>query len=220
MIYFVLLFVEIVLLFFLSGSVSKNLSRFLSINFLSIIFLPGVVIHELSHLLIATILFVPVGDMEFSPRKDNDGLKLGSVKIAQTDPLRRSLIGFAPVFVGLMIVVGLVYSFGLNIYSLQKNLYIFIALIPVLIYLLFAISNTMFSSKADMKGTIEVILTLLVILTGLYVLGFRLQLAYLGRIFTKEFIEVIQKSSLFLLAPIVIDIVLLRVMKLFTGSRS
>jgi hypothetical protein len=200
--------------------VSKNLSRFLSINFLSIIFLPGVVVHELSHLLIATVLFVPVGDMEFSSRKDNDGLKLGSVKIAQTDPLRRSLIGFAPVFVGLMIIVGLVYFFGLNISFLQKNFYIFIASILVLIYLLFAISNTMFSSKADMKGTIEVVLTLLVIFAGFYIIGFRLPLVYLEKIFTKEFVGVIQKSALFLLVPIAIDIVLLRIIKLFNGSRS
>jgi hypothetical protein len=218
-IYFISLLVEIVLLFFLSGSVSKTLSKFLSINSLSIIFLPGVIIHELSHLLIATILFVPVGDMEFTPRKDGDGLKLGSVKIAQTDPLRRSLIGFAPIFMGLMIVVGLVYFFGLNISFLQKNIYIFVASITISTYLLFAISNTMFSSKADMKGTIEIVLTLLIIFAGLYVLGLRFQLAYLDKILTKELIGVIQKSILFLLAPIAIDVVLLGIIKALTGRQ-
>jgi hypothetical protein len=219
MVYSVLLFVEITILFFLSRSVSKNLSKFLSINSLSIIFLPGVIIHEISHLLVATILFVPVGDMEFTPKKDNNGLKLGSTKIAKTDPLRRCLIGFAPVFVGLMIVVGLVYSFGQNVLLLQKNLYIFITAILALIYLLFTISNTMFSSRADMEGALEVLLTLLIIFAISYVLGFRFPLAYLDKIFIKEFVGVIQKSTLFLLAPIAIDIILLRIMKLFNGSQ-
>jgi hypothetical protein len=219
-IYFILLFVEIVILFFLSRSVSKTLSRFLSINSLSIIFLPGVIIHEISHLLIATVLFVPVGDMEFTPKKDNNGLglKLGSIKIAKTDPLRRCLIGFAPVFVGLMLVVGLVYFFGQNIIFFQKNLFIFITAILALIYLLFAISNTMFSSRADMEGALEVLLTILIIFAISYVLGFRFSSAYLGRILTKEFVGAIQKSTLFLLAPIVIDIVLLRIVRALRGK--
>jgi hypothetical protein len=220
MLYLVLLFAEIVFLFFLSGLVTKNLSRFLSISLLSFIFLPGVIIHELSHLLIATILFVPVGDMEFAPRRDGDGLKLGSVKIAEVDPFRRSLIGFAPVFVGLLLVIGMVYLFNLNIVFLQKNPYVFLASIFILAYLLFAISNTMFSSKVDMRGAIEVLLTLLIILVGLYVVGFRLPLTYFNSIFAKELVGIVQKSALFLFAPIVIDLILLRTIKLFSGSRN
>ncbi|MBF8250153.1 MAG: hypothetical protein HW400_754, partial [Candidatus Levybacteria bacterium] len=127
MIYFALLFVEIIILFLLSRLVNKTLSKFLSINLLSFIFLPGIIVHELSHLFVAMILFVPVGEMEFVPKKHGNSVKLGSVEIAKTDPIRRSLIGFAPVFAGLGFVVGAVYLFSINFLFFQnQNLAVFI----------------------------------------------------------------------------------------------
>jgi len=221
MIYSVLLFVEIIILFLLSRAVSKTFSKFMSINLMSFIFSPGIIIHELSHLFAAAILFVPVGDMEFTPKKSGNGVRLGSIKIAKTDPIRRSMIGFAPVLMGLAIIIGIVYLFGSNVLFFQnQNPYIFIAVIFVLIYLLFAISNTMFSSKADMEGTAEILIVVFMILGVIYILGFRPPLAILDKIFTKALIELIQKSILFLLAPIIIDLVILGAIKLFTGSRS
>ena len=200
---------------------SKTLSRFMSIDLMSFIFSPGIIVHELSHLFMAVILFVPVGDMEFTPKKSGNGVKLGSIEIAKTDPIRRSMIGFAPIFIGLAIVVGIVYLFGSNILFFQNlNLYVFIAVIFVLIYLLFAISNTMFSSKADMEGTLEILIAILIILGAAYILGFRPSAIALDKIFTKNFIEIIQKSTYFLLVPIVIDLFILGAIKLFTGSRS
>jgi hypothetical protein len=188
---------------------------------MSVIFLPGVIIHELSHLLTAIILFVRVGDMEFMPKREGDGLKLGSVEIARTDPLRRSLIGFAPVFVGFLLVVGVVYFFTSNFLFFQnKNIYIFIAAIFVLVYLLFAISNTMFASRRDMEGTVEVLIVLTIIFLGFYVFGFRPSLSDLNKIFTKGFVGIIQKSGLFLLAPIIIDLLILGSIALFTSRRS
>ena len=219
MAYFGLLFIEIAILFFLSKKISKELSKFMSINLLSFFFLPGVIIHELSHLLIAAILLVPVGHMEFSPKKSGDGLKLGSIEIAKTDPIRRSIIGFAPVFAGIMIVVGIVYFFSINILFFQdKNPYVFLGAILGVIYLLFAISNTMFSSSRDMEGTIETIVTLLIIVLLLYFLGLRLPLSLvLG--FLENNIDLVKKSTLFLSVPIVIDVVILSVLKVFYKRR-
>ncbi len=198
---------------------SKTLSKFISINFLSFLFLPGVIIHELSHLLMAVILFVPVGDMEFTPKISPNGLKLGSLEIAKTDPIRRSIIGFAPVFVGFMIVVGIVYLFSSNMEFLKdKDSYILGAAILGAAYLLFAVSNTMFSSSRDMEGTVEILITLLIIFVSAYILGFRPQLSF-ERILTKEFFEVIRKSTIFLLAPIFIDIVLLGAIKIIQNSK-
>ncbi|MBI2613952.1 MAG: hypothetical protein HYW62_04210 [Candidatus Levybacteria bacterium] len=220
MVYFGLLISEIAILFLLSRKMSKTLSKFISINFLSFLFLPGVIIHELSHLLIAAILFVPVGNMEFTPKKSDNGVKLGSVEIAKTDPIRRSIIGFAPVFVGFMIVVGIVYLFTANVlFFKDKEIYIFAIAVLGLIYLLFAISNTMFSSSRDMEGTIEILITLLIIFVAVYILGFRPQLSF-EKIMTKEVIEAARKSAIFLLVPILIDLFILAVIKLFTGSRS
>lgn len=199
---------------------SRTLSKFMSINFLSFIFLPGVIVHELSHLLIAVILFVPVGDMEFTPKRNGNGVKLGSVEIAKTDPIRRSIIGFAPVFIGLMIVIEIVYFFSSNVLFFQdKNLYIFIAAILAVIYFLFSISNTMFSSSRDMEGTIEIIATLLIIAILLYLLGLRVPLSWIF-VFLESNIELVRKSTLFLFGPIVIDVFILGTIKIFTGSRS
>jgi len=217
MVYFVLIFLEIAVLFLLSRSISKVLSKFMSINFLSFLFLPGVIVHELSHLLMSIILFVPVGDMEFAPKISSNGIKLGSVEIAKTDPIRRSIIGFAPVFVGLMIVVNIVYIFTSNIlFFRDKDTYVFAAVVLAITYILFAISNTMFSSKADMEGTLEILITLLIIFAAAYILGFRLQLIFIEKLFTKEIIEVIRKSAIFLLVPIIIDLVILGMIRIFT----
>ena len=98
----VVLFIgELILLFLLSRALTKTLSRFLSISALSFLFLPGVIVHELSHMLVAAILIVPIGEIEFMPKRTEGGVKLGSVAIGSCDPIRRAIIGFAPVFVGL-----------------------------------------------------------------------------------------------------------------------
>lgn len=219
MFYFILLFLEIGILFLLSRKISKIFSQFMSINFLSFLFLPGVIIHELSHLLIAAILLVPVGDMEFMPKKGEAGLKLGSIEIAKTDPIRRSIIGFAPVFVGITLVLGLTYfvvGSNLIVQTIELNVLLGVSIIALMFYLLFAISNTMFSSSRDMEGTIEILITLLIIFAGAYILGFRLSLSYLDKIFTKELIELVQKSAIFLLIPIAIDLFILGTIKLLT----
>ena len=214
MVYFGLLVLEIVALFLLSRKMSKTLSKFMSINFLSFLFLPGIIIHELSHLLIAVILFVPVGNMEFTPKKNDNGVKLGSIEIGKTDPIRRSIIGFAPVLIGLTIIIGIVYLFTSNIlFFKDKEVYIFAIVVAGLIYLLFAVSNTMFSSSRDMEGTVEILITLLIIFAAAYILGFRWQLSF-EKILTKEFFELIRKSTIFLLTPIVIDLVILGVVRL------
>lgn len=214
MFYFILLFLEIIALFFLSKRISRALSGFLPVNLLSLVFLPGIIVHELAHLFMAAVLFVPVGNMEFAPRKIGNEVKLGSVEIARTDPIRRSIIGFAPVFAGLALIVGGVYLFSSNLLIFQNlNPYVFIVAILVLVYLLFAIANTMFSSSKDMEGAVEISIALLVIFAGAYVLGFRPQLSYLDKMFTGGFVKMIQESIVFLLAPISIDLLMLSAVK-------
>lgn len=221
MIFFAPVFIEVVILFFLSRSMSKTLSGFMSINLMSFVFLPGIIIHELSHLFMAVILFVPVGNMEFTPKRNGNAVKLGSVEIAKTDPIRRSIIGFAPVFFGLMIVVGIAYLFTSNVLFLQeKGFIVFAVAMLLVVYLLFAISNTTFSSSRDMEGALEILVALFIIFVAAYILGFRPSLSLLDKILTKDFIEVIRKSTLFLLVPIIIDLLILGAIRLITRSRS
>lgn len=212
---------ELVFLFFLSRELTKTLSRFLSIQILALLFFPGVIVHELSHFFMAAILFVPVGNMEFIPKKSGNGLKLGSVEIGKTDPIRRALIGFAPVLAGLTVAIGAVHLFSANLLLFQNvNYFIFVAVLLGLIYLLFAISNTMFSSPRDMEGTLEILITMVLVSGAAYALGFRLPLSVFEKIISKELLDVVQQSALFLLAPITIDIILLGTIKLFIGRRN
>ena len=216
MVYLGILLAEIAILFLLSRSITKTLSKFMSINFLSLIFLPGVVVHELSHLFMAVVLFVPVGNMEFVPKKSEGGLKLGSVEIGKTDPVRRSLIGFAPFLIGFALIVFTVYLLTSNIeFFSDKEVYVFLGTIIGISYLLFAISNTMFSSKKDMEGTIEILATLLIISVVLYILGVRPSISFEENAFTKNIFEAVRISTIFMSAPIAIDLVILGLIRVF-----
>lgn len=188
----------------------------MSNNLLAMIFLPGTIIHELSHFLTAVILFVKVGRIEFIPKRTENNLMLGSVEIAKTDPIRRCLIGFAPVLVGTLVVVGAIFLFDKNISFFQsKNVAIFVLSVLVLIYLLFAISNTMFSSSKDVEGAVATLITIGIISLIFYLIGFRVPAYFLTTIFAKNFFEVFEKLSIFLTLPMGIDFCILGIGKIF-----
>lgn len=164
--------IELTLLFLLSQYLSKALSAWfyyifknqaVVIHVLSILFLPGVILHELSHLLTASMLFVPTGEIEFLPEIRGNEVKMGSVSIAKTDPFRRFLIGVAPLLAGLGILFLLFWYFvpGLTLFSWQTAL---------LVYAVFEISNTMFSSRKDMEGAVGLLIFAVIIFILLLVL--------------------------------------------------
>ncbi|MEA3350400.1 MAG: hypothetical protein U9Q82_07260 [Chloroflexota bacterium] len=67
----------------------------------SVLFLPGVLLHETSHYLMAKILQVRTGRFSLIPRRTDDGrLLMGFVETAPTDILRDALIGAAPLLLG------------------------------------------------------------------------------------------------------------------------
>jgi hypothetical protein len=72
-----------------------------------LLILPGVVVHEISHALMAWLLRVRVRRLSLGLRRKGRGqqVALGSVDIAQTDPLRASLIGLAPMISGLALIL-------------------------------------------------------------------------------------------------------------------
>ncbi len=119
------------------------------------IFAPGTFIHEISHFLSALILMVPVGEMDLMPEAEDDGIKLGKVAIGKTDFIRGSLIGLAPVISGGAILFSAI-SFAL---PRLGNLWIAFALI----YVIFQITHTMFSSKKDLFAVLELIVFLAVL---------------------------------------------------------
>jgi hypothetical protein len=77
-------------------------SRALAYGLFALVFLPGVFLHEVSHYLMARLLRVPVGGFSLLPEAAEDGmLRLGYVEAGESDPLRGTLIGAAPLLTGL-----------------------------------------------------------------------------------------------------------------------
>ena len=191
---------------------------------MAILFFPGVVVHELSHLITAGVLFVRTGEIEFLPKMEGDKVKLGSVAIEKTDPVRRAIIGFAPVVVGLLIISGIAY-YALTSSPLPLgegegeglSQWIKILVNVAAFYLLFAISNTMFSSRKDLEGTIELVIVFAIISIAFYVIGFRVDVS-IPLYIQEGVLQIVKAVSLFLLLPILIDVGLTGTIRLLNSK--
>lgn len=113
-------------------------------------FLPGVILHELSHLFTASILGVPTGRLTLFPQKTGeDNWSLGQVASAQTDVFRSSLIGLAPIIIGSISLI-LIATMGLGIKEMADVNKISLNLpTMVFLYLTLCFANTMFLSEED-----------------------------------------------------------------------
>lgn len=155
----------------------------------------------------AALLQVPVGEMKLFPEMQEGGVKLGSVQIAKTDPFRRAIIGVAPFIVGMGILLGIFYTFLKSLHTLPLWTLI------LGIYIVFEIANTMFSSKKDLEGTIELLLAISVIGIVLFFLGVHVPHSFSVFFTEKRTLETIQQGIFYLLIPLIIDIVTILLMK-------
>src|ERR1041385_1159351 len=140
----------------------------------SIIFLPGVFLHELSHFVLAKILGVRTGRFSILPRPLPDGrLQLGYVETSRSDIIRDSLIGAAPLIVGTLFVA------YVAIYHLQMRVlwdafrngqfdlfWLGFRALPrvqdfyLWFYLAFAVSSTMMPSESDRHAWLELVISI------------------------------------------------------------
>jgi hypothetical protein len=122
-------------------------SSSMTVKALAFFLLPGTFIHEIAHFLFAEFLFVRTDDLNIIPQiREDHTIKLGGVRIEQTDPIRRTIIGVAPVILGL-IILWVVKYFSLKY---ATNIYFFV----FYLFVLFQITHTMFSSKKDLEGAL------------------------------------------------------------------
>ena len=156
-----------------------------TIGVFSLLFFPGVFLHELSHLVMAKLLGVRTGRFSLLPEGLPDGrLQMGFVEAASTDIIRDSLVGVAPLISG-MVFIAFVANAPMHLTILwdtlrngQWSLFMqglqALPTVPdfwVWFYATFAISSTMMPSESDRHawlplGLVSVLLFLLAILAG------------------------------------------------------
>jgi membrane-associated protease RseP (regulator of RpoE activity) len=66
---------------------------------------PGIVLHELSHYLMARLLRMQVGSFALGPKKRRNAIELGSVTVASGGSIRDSLVGLAPFLAGTAVLL-------------------------------------------------------------------------------------------------------------------
>lgn len=192
-----LLIFLLTILFFLSQKISTYIyqiffvitkNRGVAISILLFLFLPGTIIHELSHFLVATLVRVPTGELTVIPQLDKESgeVKAGRLAIAKTDLFRHTLIGLAPMIIGLLLIyiVGELFIPSPTTYNLPLTAFLGF-------YLFFIITNTMFSSKKDLESAVIAIPVIFLLLGTLYLVGIRLFLS-------PELVTTLEKTLSFL----------------------
>ena len=151
----------------------------------SLLMLPGVLVHEGSHYLAATLLGVRAGRFSVVPERLPDGtLRLGYVETEHVDPLREALIGAAPLLAGAATIIFVGYT-RLGVAPVGEALGRG-DLVGVLqagramtglpnfwlwLYLIFTVSNSMLPSASDRRAWWPVLGTLIVFTALLFAFG-------------------------------------------------
>ncbi len=156
-------------------------SQSVGLNIVFYLLLPGVFLHEFSHILTAEILQVRTGELSLKPQLKEGGIQFGSAQIAITDPIRLTFIGTAPFIAGILALFAIL-TFGLHLDLSSFSLtYLFQSLSTVStfflvlsFYLLFAIGNTMFSSPSDLQAAGLPAILVLILLGSLKLLNINL----------------------------------------------
>ena len=135
----------------------------LTTGLFSVLFFPGVFLHELSHYLMAKILRVRTRGFSMFPHSLSDGrLQMGYVETEQTDIFRDSLIGLSPLIAGTIFVAyaGIEHMQVHTLWDVLRNgqmelFWMGLGLLPFVqdfylwFYLTFVISSAMMPSESD-----------------------------------------------------------------------
>lgn len=207
--------VQVVAIFFLSRVTINQLYRFFRIfikndkaifTLISLIYLPGTIIHEFSHFVTVIILFMKVREFTIIPQFQDNYIKLGSVIYEKKDPFRSIIVGLAPFF----IILTCFWAAAILITFPTYNI-VFDAL---LLYMVFVVSSSMFSSEKDLQDLVYLIPLLILIVGVIYVFDININI-----LLEDQAVQSIglffQKINTFLLYSFLINIILIFMLKIF-----
>ena len=154
----------------------------LSMILLFLLLLPGIVLHEAAHWLIAYVLGLKPSKFRVWPKKQRQHIGLGSVSVQSGQIWQDSLVGMAPLLAGSLILA----QIGEHIFNAQQfslalgeqrwleSVLVFqrALLAPdgiLWAYLLFAVANAMMPSASDRQPLRSLFFTSVLVL-GLYLL--------------------------------------------------
>jgi hypothetical protein len=144
----------------------------------SIFFLPGTIVHELSHFLTAALFGARTGKIEIFPEYLEEELEgnssrvvLGSVQTQKLNPVQGFFVGTAPFITGLPLLIWLA-SLLVDSYQAKNT-----GILLLEGYFFFTIANSFFPSWSDIKQAVPfVIISLFFGLVAWY-FGFQLLLS-------------------------------------------
>lgn len=213
----VIFLIELFIIFLSSRYIFKSLFLFflvltksqkVAIVCLSVIFFIGVAIHELSHMFVAEVLSVKTHGIEMIPELQNGKLKMGSVSVSKTDFVRAFLIGVAPLIIGCSVIISSLW-FIQKTFTLRSVFSSFPAILITIfiMYLLFVIANTMFSSKKDMEGAVELLIILVVFEVGAFFVHVPVNQFIISLASNSNFEKVMQEIDFLFAIPVGINLV-------------
>jgi hypothetical protein len=187
-----------------------------------LLFLPGVIIHEAAHWSVARLLGLKTGKFRVWPKRQGKYIGLGSVSVESRDPVRDSMVGLAPLIVGIILVtaighrvfetpqvsslltegdwLGAVDAFRQQLNRPSGLLWA---------YLIFTIANAMMPSASDREPLMPVLLYSALAILAYIVLGLPLEGA---AAFMEWLAPTLSNLSSALLFVIVLDVIILAVL--------
>jgi hypothetical protein len=171
--------------YFLSALFHLTRSQQVAVVTYAIFFLPGTVVHEFAHWIMAKILGVKTAGFNVLPKLGRKGeIQLGSVNVRGGGLVEHTLIGMAPMLLGGALTMALSYvlvdvdALNAAIRSEQFGRVLDVALQAfshpdalILLWLLFTISGSMFLSASDRAPIQQMTLYLAAVLLPLYLFG-------------------------------------------------
>jgi hypothetical protein len=183
----------LLVLAWLSGEQAMEVQRFVynltgsvdhAIIVYFLLFLPGIIVHEAAHWIVAWILGLKPGKFRVWPVRKGNVVGLGSVTTRRGGPVRDSLVGIAPLLAGTLII-GLLSRYWLSTVPIESvmasnDLALWIAAFRsafaspdalLWAYLIFAIANGMMPSKPDREPFGPVLIYLVIAAILWFVIG-------------------------------------------------